>query len=43
MDERKRDSMIAYLRHRIDDFGLNPGASLPFWRQTCGIEYRSLP
>jgi DNA-binding protein H-NS len=22
MDERKRDSMIAYLRHRMDDFGI---------------------
>lgn len=24
MDERKRDSMIAYLRHRMDDFGISP-------------------
>ncbi|WP_207004983.1 H-NS family nucleoid-associated regulatory protein [Trinickia mobilis] len=24
MDERKRDSMIAYLRHRIDEFGIKP-------------------
>ncbi|MFM0140136.1 H-NS histone family protein [Caballeronia grimmiae] len=23
MDERKRDSMIAYLRHRMDDFGIS--------------------
>ncbi|MBN3804534.1 H-NS histone family protein [Paraburkholderia sp. Ac-20336] len=24
MDERKRDSMIAYLRHRMDEFGIKP-------------------
>jgi len=24
MDERKRDSMIAYLRHRMDEFGIRP-------------------
>lgn len=24
MDERKRDSMIAYLRHRMEDFGITP-------------------
>lgn len=24
MDERKRDSMIAYLRHRMEDFGISP-------------------
>jgi DNA-binding protein H-NS len=24
MDERKRDSMIVYLRHRMDDFGIDP-------------------
>ncbi|AMV46010.1 H-NS family nucleoid-associated regulatory protein [Paraburkholderia caribensis] len=24
MDERKRDSMIVYLRHRMDDFGIGP-------------------
>ncbi|BCQ28853.1 H-NS histone family protein (plasmid) [Caballeronia sp. NK8] len=24
MDERKRDSMIVYLRHRMDDFGISP-------------------
>ena len=24
MDERKRDSMIAYLRHRMEEFGINP-------------------
>ena len=24
MDERKRDSMIAYLRHRMDEFGITP-------------------
>lgn len=24
MDERKRDSMIAYLRHRMDDLGISP-------------------
>jgi DNA-binding protein H-NS len=24
MDERKRDSMIVYLRHRMDDFGIRP-------------------
>ncbi|MEW9586410.1 H-NS family nucleoid-associated regulatory protein [Paraburkholderia sp. DGU8] len=24
MDERKRDSMIAYLRHRMDQFGIQP-------------------
>src|ERR1700758_2068959 len=24
MDERKRDSMIAYLRHRMDAFGIRP-------------------
>ncbi|AXF06242.1 H-NS family nucleoid-associated regulatory protein [Paraburkholderia hospita] len=24
MDERKRDSMIAYLRHRMDDVGISP-------------------
>jgi DNA-binding protein H-NS len=24
MDERKRDSMIAYLRHRMDVFGISP-------------------
>jgi DNA-binding protein H-NS len=24
MDERKRDSIIAYLRHRMDDFGISP-------------------
>ncbi|QCP52469.1 H-NS histone family protein [Trinickia violacea] len=24
MDERKRDSMIAYLRHRIEEFGITP-------------------
>jgi DNA-binding protein H-NS len=24
MDERKRDSMIAYLRHRMDQFGIEP-------------------
>ncbi|WP_459709561.1 H-NS histone family protein [Paraburkholderia sp. 2C] len=23
MDERKRDSMIAYLRHRMDEFGIS--------------------
>ncbi|WNC95407.1 H-NS family nucleoid-associated regulatory protein (plasmid) [Paraburkholderia sp. FT54] len=23
MDERKRDSMIAYLRHRMEDFGIS--------------------
>jgi len=23
MDERKRDTMIAYLRHRMDDFGID--------------------
>ena len=23
MDERKRDSMVAYLRHRMDDFGIS--------------------
>ncbi len=32
MDERKRDSMIAYLRHRMDDFGISRMTSLPFWR-----------
>jgi hypothetical protein len=31
MDERKRDSMIAYLRHRMNDFGISPDdlASFP--------------
>ncbi|MFM0125836.1 H-NS histone family protein [Paraburkholderia sp. RL18-101-BIB-B] len=24
MDERKRDSMIAYLRHRMEGFGITP-------------------
>lgn len=24
MDERKRDSMIAYLRHRMEEFGIEP-------------------
>jgi DNA-binding protein H-NS len=24
MDERKRDSMIAYLRHRMEEFGIDP-------------------
>ncbi|MEX3667010.1 H-NS histone family protein [Paraburkholderia phenoliruptrix] len=24
MDERKRDSMIAYLRHRMEEFGIKP-------------------
>ncbi|HKU24184.1 MAG TPA: H-NS histone family protein [Candidatus Sulfotelmatobacter sp.] len=24
MDERKRDSMIVYLRHRMNDFGISP-------------------
>jgi len=24
MDERKRDSMIAYLRHRMEEFGITP-------------------
>ena len=24
MDERKRESMIAYLRHRMADFGISP-------------------
>lgn len=24
MDERKRDSMIAYLRHRMEQFGIRP-------------------
>jgi DNA-binding protein H-NS len=24
MDERKRDSMIAYLRHRMEEFGIRP-------------------
>jgi DNA-binding protein H-NS len=24
MDERKRDSMIAYLRHRMDEYGIKP-------------------
>jgi DNA-binding protein H-NS len=24
MDERKRESMIAYLRHRMEDFGISP-------------------
>ncbi|WOD14353.1 H-NS family nucleoid-associated regulatory protein [Paraburkholderia kirstenboschensis] len=24
MDERKRESMIAYLRHRMDDFSISP-------------------
>ncbi|MFL9898809.1 H-NS histone family protein [Paraburkholderia fungorum] len=24
MDERKRDSMIAYLRHRMEDVGISP-------------------
>ncbi|MFM0031882.1 H-NS family nucleoid-associated regulatory protein [Paraburkholderia madseniana] len=24
MDERKRDSMIAYLRHQMDEFGIRP-------------------
>jgi DNA-binding protein H-NS len=24
MDERKRDSMIAYLRHRMEEFGISP-------------------
>jgi DNA-binding protein H-NS len=24
MDERKRDSIIAYLRHRMDEFGIRP-------------------
>jgi DNA-binding protein H-NS len=26
MDERKRDSTIAYLRHRMEDFGITPDA-----------------
>jgi DNA-binding protein H-NS len=26
MDERKRDSMIPYLRHRMEDFGITPDA-----------------
>ena len=26
MDERKRDSMIAYLRHRMEEFGITPEA-----------------
>jgi DNA-binding protein H-NS len=26
MDERKRDSMIAYLRHRMDEYGIRPEA-----------------
>lgn len=25
MDERKRDSIIAYLRHRMEEFGIEPG------------------
>ena len=31
MDERKRDSMIAYLRHRMEEFGIKPEdlAALP--------------
>jgi hypothetical protein len=24
MDERKRDSIIAYLRHRMEEFGIRP-------------------
>ena len=24
MDERKRDSMIAYLRHRMEEYGIEP-------------------
>jgi DNA-binding protein H-NS len=24
MDERKRDSMVAYLRHRMEEFGITP-------------------
>ncbi|TCG01624.1 histone family protein nucleoid-structuring protein H-NS, partial [Paraburkholderia steynii] len=24
MDERKRDSMIAYLRHRMEEYGIDP-------------------
>jgi DNA-binding protein H-NS len=24
MDERKRESMIAYLRHRMEEFGISP-------------------
>ncbi len=36
MDERKRDSMIAYLRHRMDEFGIKPDdlASTPACEQT---------
>jgi DNA-binding protein H-NS len=26
MDERKRDSMVAYLRHRMEEFGITPEA-----------------
>jgi DNA-binding protein H-NS len=30
MDERKRDSMIAYLRHRMDDFDISPDDLVSF-------------
>ncbi|GJH35808.1 H-NS histone family protein [Paraburkholderia hospita] len=31
MDERKRDSMIAYLRHRMEQYGIAPDATGDTW------------
>jgi DNA-binding protein H-NS len=44
MDERKRDSMIAYLRHRMNDFGISPDDLASFLATEPGSDtgrYRS--
>ncbi|MEQ5840185.1 H-NS histone family protein [Paraburkholderia acidicola] len=45
MDERKRDSMIAYLRHRMEEFGISPddlAAALATGQsEQAGARYRS--
>jgi len=42
MDERKRDSMIAYLRHRMEEFGISPDALASALAATPQVDrYRS--
>lgn len=42
MDERKRDSMIAYLRHRMEDFGISPDdLAAVLAAEPAGGRYRS--